>query len=387
MKRVEKPKNKTPQATDKPPATSPPPAKRAKVTPTIVTTITKKEAERATVPMNVSGSFSELEQFLPHIEALSVPHEMAVPIIKRIFPNGVPQSAVPAVNNMFGVINVLGPVPASINPIFTMAMGGFNANDAGAAQHALSLDFIAQLSAAMRAKTPHVQHNRIRFDASIAELKAVVQTHLAPQFEGVDTAAADAILTQLEKNIVRNQNPYDESRNLGLFVPGVGFPECKVRLPEFTLNDILRNLALSKSENDDDACVWGKMCTALTHGSQLTFRTRNVKRVPLKRWTVDGDATVNNHGACLLCEVVHVNGFVRWYQEKCRAPPRVLQKFKIVCDSEVGLPADALLFADPAFNGLIAPFIKADWLFAHLVAPPEDSDEPYRVLRGYFAKR
>jgi hypothetical protein len=176
---------------------------------------------------------------------------------------------------------------------------------------------------------------------------------------------------------------------LGLFVRGVGLPSCNVRLPEFTISDILRNLTPSKSENDENACVWGKMCMALTHGSQLTFRTRNTKRVPLIQWSVAGDPTNthNKYKRCLLCEVVHTNGLIRKFQRWGRSPPRILQHFKVVCDSEIGLPADALLFADAAFNGLVAPFINGDWLFAHLIAPPEDGNEPYRILRGYFVKR
>jgi hypothetical protein len=284
-------------------------------------------------------------------------------------------------------------VPSSINPLFTMAMGGFNVNDANSAQHSLSLDIIAQLSAAMRNKTPHVQNNRITFNAATRDLQDVVERHLCPLFE-LDTMSkadqiqvANNILTDLENAIVERQNPYDESRNLGLFLPSVAIPPCDVRLPEFLLSDILQNLVPVRAENDENECVWGKMCTTLTHGSQLTFRTRDCKRRPLKKWTTPNDDTCNTSGMCLLCEVVHANGIIRAYQRIGRAPPWIIQKFKVACDPEIGLPADALLFPDASFNGLIAPFINADWLFAHLIPPAEDSSDPYRILRGYFSTR
>lgn len=348
-----------------------------------------KDGERVTVPMNVSNQFSEIDHLLPHIEAMDVPREMAVPMIKRMFPHGVPQSAMSAVHAMFDMMNVLGPVPSSINPLFTMAMGGYSATDAGAAQHAATLDIIAAMSAALRNRTPHVQTNRIAFDASVADLQAVVARCMVPRGPGAygEHDAADAVLTYLENEIIAYASPYDESRNLGLFLSRAPVPRSEMRLPEFNLKDIIDNLVPVAVDNTEFECVWGKMCMALAHGTQLTFRTRNIKRKPLAAWRKEG--VHNETGMCFLCEIVHTCGMVYAYQRIGRAPKRVLQRFRITCDAEIGLPADALIFPDSAFNGLIAPFVKADWLFTHLIPPADDAraGEPYHILRGYFRRR
>lgn len=376
----------TPKTTNKetPKKASAPPKK-----PSTSASKKKKEEDRITVPMNISGQMSEIDHLLPHIEAMDVPHEMAVPIVKRMFPNGIPPTAMPAVTAMFNMMNVLGPVPNSINPLFTITMGGYSAADAGAAQHAASLNIIAQLSAATRNRTPHVQNNRITFDSSIADLQSVVERCLCQRGPGAyaEKDAAEAVLRHLEDNIIARTNAYDESRNLGLFCNRVTVPGCDVRLPEFGLKQILDNLIPIAADNSPDECVWGKMCMTLAHGTQLTFRTRNTKHKPLPAWKMPG--TTNESGQCILCEVVHTCGMIYAYQRIGRCPPRVLQSFKVICDAETGLPADALLFPDSNFNGLIAPYINADWLFTHLIPPHENAppDEPYRILRGYFQKR
>jgi hypothetical protein len=344
----------------------------------------KKEADRATEPMNISGQMTNIEHLLPHIESMNIPHEMAVPIIKRIFPNGAPSEAMPAINSLFDTINVIGPTPSSINAMFTMSMGGYNANDTSSAEHALNLDIIAQLSSAMRNKTPHVQTNRLVYETSQEDLQKLVERHICPSLGHFD---AEAILTNLENDIALRQNPYDESRNLGLFCPSAQVPIVDVALPSFYIGDILDNLHPTDNDNDPTACCWGGYCMVITHGSPLTFRIRNTRKRPLRAWKARGEGTVppEEWRMCIVCEIVHFYALILEYKRIGRSPPRVLQRFSVICDPEIGLPENALIFPEAPFNGLIAPFVNADWLLAHLVAVPDD--KPYTLLRGYFRKR
>jgi len=373
MKRSEVPKVHEPQ-------TAPAPKRKKISTPQKA----KKEADRATEPMNISGQMTNMEHLLPHIEAMNIPHEMAVPIIKRIFPHGAPSEAMPAITSLFDTINVIGPTPTSMNPIFTMAMGGYNANDVSAVDHALNLDLIAKLSSAMRNKAPHVNTNKTIYETSQEDLQKLVERHLCPTLGRFD---ADAILTSLENDIARRQNPYDESRNLGLFCSSVPIPTVDTPLPAFYIGDILKNLHPVENDNDPRACSWGGYCMVITHGSPLTFRLRNTRKRPLKSWKADSeDATKNDdRRMCIVCEIAHLCASIIAYKKIGRSPPCVLQRFSVVCDPEVGLPADALIFPETPFNGLIAPFINADWFLAHLVSTSDD--KPYTLLRGYFQKR
>ena len=377
----------------------PPPKRKKPSTPQKA----KKEADRPTEPMNISGQMTNIEHLLPHIEAMNIPHDMAVETIKRIFPHGAPTEAMPAINSLFDTINVIGPTPSSINTMFTMAMGGFNANNTSSAEHALNLTIIAQLSAAMRNKTPHVQTNRLLYETSQEDLQKLVERHICPKLGRFD---ADAILTNLENDIARRQNPYDESRNLGLFCQSASVPTVDVALPAFYIGDILDNLHPTENENDPTACSWGGYCMVVTHGSPLTFRIRNTRKRPLRCWKargeepwngkanpsgsqpeggVDNPAQSSEWRMCIVCEIVHFYALILEYKRIGRSPPCILQRFSVICDPEIGLPENALIFPEAPFNGLIAPFINADWFLAHLVAPSDD--KPYTLLRGYFQKR
>lgn len=345
----------------------------------------KKEAERATEPMNITQPVDNIANLLPHIESMNIPHDAAATIVRRMFPHGVPDDAMPAAHSLFSTINAIGPAPSSINAMVTMAMGGFNANDASSAEHVLNLNVIAQLSAAMRNKIPHVNNNRTIYETSQEDLQRVVERHLCLHTGKFD---ADAILSELEQHIARVQNPFDESRNLGLFVQSVPVPTIDVSLPVFYIADILSNLI--PTNDAADACSWGGYCTVITHGSPLTFRVRNTRKLPLRRWrTREEHITPVEARMCIVCEIMDTYAQYISYKRSGRNPPRIIQKFSVACDTEVGLPESALIFPESSFNGLIAPFVNGDWLLTHLVAPPASAgeNEPYTLLRGYFQKR